>query len=228
MTEPAATPDATVAAWWVGSLPWALAVVAVLTLVVAGARLPWFKLRGDPAAQRVLVWTTAILAAMRWFNADALAGVSLHFLGATVATLMFGLRFALWVSAVVSLVAWLLGTAWLGWAGDFIACGLLPALVTRGLLTFAHARLPANPFVYVLVNAFFAGALGMAASHLFKAAIESTLHAPVVGHYLIAMLPMMFAEGFFSGAVMALIVAYRPEWSATFDDARYLRRPPGG
>lgn len=83
VTEPAATPDATVAAWWVGSLPWALAVVAVLTLVVAGARLPWFKLRGDPAAQRVLVWTTAILAAMRWFNADALAGVSLHFLGAT-------------------------------------------------------------------------------------------------------------------------------------------------
>ena len=152
VTEPAATPDATVAAWWVGSLPWALAVVAVLTLVVAGARLPWFKLRGDPAAQRVLVWTTAILAAMRWFNADALAGSSLHFLGAAIASLMFGPGFALWALAVASLLAWVGETAWLGWGPDFLACGVVPVLVARALFRFEQARLPPNLFVYVLVN----------------------------------------------------------------------------
>ncbi len=223
MTETAWAPAA---AWWAGSLPWAMAVIALLALLWAGVRLPWFKLRGDAEAQRVLLWATLLLAAMRWFNADALAGVSLHFLGATIATLMFGLRFALWVLALVSATAWLFGSAWQGWAGDFVACGLLPAVLTRGLLALAQARLPLNPFVYVLVNAFLAGALGMAASHLFKAGVESLLHAPVVGHYLIAMLPMMFAEGFFSGAVLALVVAYRPQWCATFDDARYLPRPP--
>jgi hypothetical protein len=43
--------------------------------------------------------------------------------------------------------------------------------------------------------------------------------------YLAAAPPMMFGEGFFCGAAMALIVVYRPAWCATFDDARYL--PPG-
>ena len=66
------------------------------------------------------IFSALLLAGMRWFNADALQGVKLHFLGATVATLMFG-------------------------------------------------------------------------------------------------------EGFFCGGAMALVVVYRPQWCASFDDARYLR-----
>ena len=40
--------------------------------------------------------------------------------------------------------------------------------------------------------------------------------------YLVTTLPMMFGEGFFCGGAMALIVVYRPQWCASFDDARYL------
>jgi uncharacterized membrane protein len=36
---------------------------------------------------------------------------------------------------------------------------------------------------------------------------------------------MMFGEAFLSGGALALMVAYRPQWLASFDDARYLRRP---
>ena len=42
----------------------------------------------SPEALRVLLFATLALAAMRWFNADALQGVRLHFVGATIATLM--------------------------------------------------------------------------------------------------------------------------------------------
>ena len=40
--------------------------------------------------------------------------------------------------------------------------------------------------------------------------------------YFIAAIPMSFGEAFFTGGTMALVVAYRPQWCATFDDARYL------
>ena len=33
---------------------------------------------------------------------------------------------------------------------------------------------------------------------------------------------MMFAEGFTTGALLTLFVAYRPQWVATFHDADYL------
>ena len=45
-------------------------------------------------------------------------------------------------------------------------------------------------------------------------------HAP----YAIAAIPMAFGEAFFTGGTMALIVTYRPQWCASFDDARYLPR----
>lgn len=201
-------------------------VAAAVVLVAAARRLPWYKLEGDREAQRVLLLATAALAALRWFNADALAGSSLHFLGATVATLMFGPRFALWALAVASLLAWVGGTAWLGWAPDFLACGVVPVLATQALYRFEQARLPPNLFVYVLVNAFGGGALAMLASHLAKAAVVGWLGIGDPAFYLASAVPMMFGEGFLSGGAMALIVVYRPQWCASFDDDRYLRPPP--
>ena len=51
----------------------ALAASAVV-LASTARRLPWHKLEGDREAQRVLLLATFGLAALRWFNADALAG----------------------------------------------------------------------------------------------------------------------------------------------------------
>lgn len=203
----------------------ALAASAVVLAATARA-LPWHKLEGDREAQRVLLLATLGLAALRWFNADALAGSSLHFLGAAIASLMFGPAFALWALAVASLLAWIGGTAWLGWGPDFLACGIVPVLVARALYRYEQARLPANLFVYVLVNGFLGGGLSMLASQLVKAGASAWLDIGEPGFYLASAVPMMFGEGFLSGGAMALVVVYRPQWCATFDDHRYLR-PPG-
>lgn len=199
-----------------------LASVALLVWTVRG--LPWFKLRGDAEAQRVLVIATLALCAMRWFNADALLGVKLHFLGAAIATLMFGARFGLWVMAVVSLLAWFTGHAWLGWATDFLVTGALPVAVVSAGLRLARRYLPPNVMVYIMVNAFLGGAFGMGMSLLVKALVAGWFAADTQSAYLLATLPLMFAEGFFSGGAMALIVVYRPQWCASFDDVLYLDR----
>lgn len=201
-------------------------VASAVVLAAAARRLPWHKLEGDREAQRVLLLATFGLAILRWFNADALAGSSLHFLGAAVASLMFGPAFALWALAVASLLAWIGDTAWLGWAPDFLACGVIPVLVARAVYRFEQSRLPANLFLYVLVNGFVGGGMSMLASQLFKAGASAWLEIGNPAVYLISAVPMMFGEGFLSGGAMALVVVYRPQWCATFDDHRYLR-PPG-
>ncbi len=196
---------------------------AAASLAWAARRLPWHKVRDDAEAVRVLAIATLLLAGMRWFNADALQGVKLHFLGATVATLMFGPRFALWSLAVVSAAGVAMGSDWQGWAADFLVCGAVPVLVTEAVGRFIESRLPQNPLVYVWVRGFLGGALAIAAANLSKAAVSAWLDDPAVAAYLAATPPMMFGEGFFCGGAMALVVVYRPQWCASFDDARYLR-----
>jgi uncharacterized membrane protein len=204
---------ASIAAW----------MLAAAALWWASRGLPWYKLRDDREAQRVLLSTTAVLAAMRWFNTDALVGVHLHFLGATVATLMFGPRFALWSMAAVSLAAWAMGSVWQGWAPDFLVCGVAAVLVTHAVGRYIEQKLPPNLLIYVWVRGFLGGALAIAVSMLCKAAVAWSLDDPAAAAYLAATPPMMFGEGFFCGGAMTLIVVYRPQWCASFDDARYLR-----
>ena len=47
----------------------------------------------------------------------------------------------------------------------------------------------------------------------------TTNHKDIGTLYLVFSLVM-----FFTGGTMAMIVAYRPQWCASFDDARYLSR----
>ena len=198
---------------------------AVVVLAWAGWRLPLYKLEGDAEALRVLLVGTVMLAAMRWFNTGALQGVMLHFLGASIATLMFGARFACWVMALVSLSGWAMHAAWLGWAPDFLATGALPIAVTAAISRLAGRWVPANIFSYILVNAFLAGALAMAASLLFKACAAWLMGDESASAYLAATPLLMYGEAFFTGTTLALVVVYRPQWCATFDDETYLRGP---
>lgn len=210
--------SATVAAGWMHAGAWAAGAAA---LAAAARRLPWFKLQGDADAQRVLGMALVALVAMRAFNTQSMLGVQLHFIGAAVATLMFGWRFALWAMAVVSVAAVAAGVAWQGWALDFVATGVLPVAVAHAAWRIEQ-RLPANLFVYVFIAAFFGAAASMLASVLFKATIAALAGADTAPHYLVAALPMAFGEAFFSGGAMSLVVVYRPQWCASFDDARYL------
>ena len=170
----------------------------------------------------MLVMTVLALAAMRWFNTAALEGVMLHFLGATIATLMFGAGTACWVMALVSLAGLLMGAAWHGWAMDFLATGALPVAVSATASWAARTWLPRNVFTYVMLNAFAGAALAMAASMLAKAAVTAWLGGRALAAYLVATPMLMFAEAFFAGTVMVLVVVYRPHWCRSFDDREYL------
>ena len=204
---------------WAQGLAW---LAAALVLARSAPALRRHVAGADPEARRILLLATLALAAMRWFNTAPLQGVMLHFLGASIATLMFGAGTACWVMAVVSLVGVLMGGAWHGWAFDFLATGALPVAVTALVSSAARTWLPRNVFTYVMFNAFGGAALAMVASMLAKAAATQFLGARAVAAYLVATPMLMFAEAFFAGGVMVLVVVYRPHWCRSFDDRDYL------
>lgn len=209
---------------WVAVPAWGLAA-AVLAASTRGLRLD--RYRGDSGdggageARRVLACAALALVALRWFNTAALQGVVLHFLGATIATLMFGAGMACWLMAVASFAGVLLGADLEGWAWDFLLTGALPVAATMVVSVAAMRWVPSNIFTYVMVNAFAAAALAMAASSLAKAVIAALLGGPAAA-YLAAAPLLMFGEAFLTGGVMVLVVVYRPQWCPGFDDRTYL------
>lgn len=209
---------------WAQFLSW---VAALLLLARALSALWCWARTADAEAWRVFGLAALLLAAMRGFNTSALNGVNLHFLGATIAALLFGPWRACVALALVSLSGVLQGAAWQGFAADFLVSGALPVAVTILAWRWAQQVLPANVFVYVLGNAFGGAALAMAASTLSRAVLTAAIGARGVEAYLAATPLLMFGEAFFSGAVLVLVVVYRPQWCATFDDRIYLwpRKP---
>src|SRR5690606_41795960 len=77
--------DASLSGW----AQWPAWVLAALVLGRSAPRLRRHLAGVDDQARRILILATVALAAMRWFNTAALPSVMLHFLGATIATLMF-------------------------------------------------------------------------------------------------------------------------------------------
>lgn len=202
-------------------LRWVLAGMVALSLAWAVRHLPWNKVRDDREAQRVLAITTAALILLRTVNTHAMLGVHLHFIGAAIATLMFGPVFAVWVMVIVSLVSTLFGHVWLGFVPDALVTGMLPVALTWLVAQGARRWLPPNLFIYVMVNAYLAGALSMLASVACKALVAKAMGG-AVDAYVVAALPMAFGEAFLTGGWLAIVVVYRPQWCASFDDAHYL------
>lgn len=209
---------------WMQFLAWAVAVL-VLTRAVP-AVWQWSRI-ATAADWQVFVLGSLALAGMRGFNTSALSGVTLHFLGGTIAALLFGPWRACMTMALVSVSGLMWGAAWNGFAADFLLSGVLPIGVTWLGLRWARQVLPVNVFIYVLCNAFGGAALAMAASNLARAGLTAMLGARGAEAYLAATPLLMFGEAFFSGAVLVLVVVYRPHWCASFDDRVYLwpRKP---
>jgi len=154
-------------------------------------------------------------------------GLSFHYLGATLFTLMFGWELALVAFSLVIIGTTLsAGGAWSTYSVDVLTQGALPILFSYGLLRIAQRRLPAHVFIYIFVNAFFGAALAILVGSLAVAGLLGAA-GTYSGEYLVseylAFSPlMMFSEAWITGMLIAIFVGYRPNWLLTFEDSRYL------
>lgn len=198
-----------------------LALVLVAAAVAVALR-PW-RLAGERFPLNP--WLAClVLLPWLWASQRVLpGGVALQMSGAALLVLMFG-----WPLAVLSLVpialagAWIAGLPWatalhlLAWNGVVVASFAL----ALGLAT--RRWLPRHPFVFILGRGFFGTALAMMGAGALAALAAplppgTELDSLLIGHVLMA-----WGEAFATGMLTAIFVAFRPEWLASWSDARYL------
>ncbi|MDD0837727.1 hypothetical protein PSQ40_03990 [Curvibacter sp. HBC61] len=199
-----------------------------LALLVSALMRPWRLLSGPQGSQRLstLLGFSVLLPwlwALPWLHAMPL---QLQWSGACLAVLMLG-----WPLAAPCLLGVALSAGWLAGQGVAVMLdqafwqGLLPA--TLALLLGAAIRRWIGPhlFVYVLGRAF----LGTVACNFAATALAQwTGHAlPGVdpGLSLVAHWLMAWGDGFMTGMLAAILVAFRPQWLATWSDSLYLPKP---
>lgn len=145
---------------------------------------------------------------------------------------MFGRHLAV-VAAVPALAAVLLwrGGDWTGAGATWLLAAWLPATVLEGLRLAAERWIPRNPFTFIFLAGFFSpGAAFVATVFAAVAAHHAAGTAPwpkLAGEFLPFGLLLAWGEAFLTGLLTAIFVVYEPRWMATFDDARFLRPPPG-
>lgn len=203
----------------------ALAVHAVV--LFAAVRLAnWARLR-EPGALHLFLGATVSVLVVWSIRGGLPGGPDVHLLGLTTVTLMFG-----WPLAVISVSLVEVGllfndpARWPVVPLQTVVQGLIPVSVSRAVLALCERWLPSHFFVYVFVAAFAGGALAMVAGRMTEIAVLAA--APGANAELVtALLPyvalMAFPEAVLNGMLVTLLVAYKPGWVATFDDARYLK-----
>ena len=209
------------AAWYWLAL---IALAALLARAIPSA--PWERL-ADPSRLHAWLGTIVGLVVLWTLRAGIRPGLAFHLLGATACTLMFGPKLALLAMSLVVLAAALCGSIE-PWSVplNVLVMGAVPIGVSLGVLRAVERWLPSHLFVYIFAAAFFGAALAMLSTGLTASALLASSGAYPFEYlrsdYLPWFLLMSWAEAFVTGGLITLMVVYRPQWVATFDDDRYL------
>jgi uncharacterized membrane protein len=206
---------------------WLAALLYAPLLLFALLSAPWSKI-ADNDASNVYFGAIVALIVLWLLRGGIQPGLDYHLLGVTSLVLMFEWQFALMaVSLVLAVTTWAGPAGWQAFAVNALVMGAVPVLFTRTFLYACQRWLPHNYFIYVFLNAFLAGALSILLAGLSTALLQQVagIHPQdsISNNFLLILPMLMFGEGFLNGAAMSLVVAYRPQWVATFHDRWYLQ-----
>jgi uncharacterized membrane protein len=197
----------------------------MLALGAVGAALstrPWRAVSAGGPPWPWLAWWAAL--PLLW-GADRYAQVPLvqPLSGACLLVLMAGWPLAvlalLPVAAVVMLMAGLDTAEGLH---RLVWLGLVPATLALGLGAAIRRWLPRHLFVYILGRGFFATAIAGSLAGVLSVALHGVPGGLQDADLMLARFLAAWGDAFLAGMVVAIFVAFRPEWLATYTDRLYL------
>jgi uncharacterized membrane protein len=205
------------------------AAIALACLAVALWLRPWRMLRADASAQ-LLTPALATLVVLPWLWALPslhTMPLQLQWSGAVLVLLMLGWPLAVpvllavgGIAAAISPLTLENGLALAVWQG------LLPATLALGWGALLRRFTPPHPFVYILGRGFLGAVVCLFAAGALRQAFGHALPTTDAGLSLVARWLMAWGDGFVTGMLTAIFVAFRPQWLATWSDRRYLRQSP--
>ena len=206
--------------------PWLDALLAAAALAVALALRPWRGVGSDGPPWPWLAW--AVLMPAFW-GADRFADMPVvqPLSGVCLLVLMMGWPLAMLALApVAALTAMAAGLDVADALHRVVWLGVVPGTLALGFGLGLRRWLPHHLFVFILGRGFFGTALCTAAA----GALSSWLHgAPggldaddlMLGRWLAA-----WGDAWLCGMIVAISVAFRPQWLATYTDRLYLPPKP--
>jgi len=205
---------------------WVMLVLSVLIVLRLMWHAPWRRLL-DSSQLNLLLGFAVGLTLLWSLRAGVKPGLSLHMLGAMAATLTLGPWLAL-VALGAALTGITLNGAveWSAWPINFVLMAAVPVALAYLIQRSVERWLPAHFFIYIFVTSFAGAALCMMLQGTLASAAMVTAGAYTAEFLLTDYLPYFlllgFSEAWLSGAIVTLLVVYRPEWVVSFDDSRYL------
>lgn len=200
-------------------------LLLVALLAMLWRRASW-RMLASSANLNVLLGACVALLGLWLIKAGIKPGLNLHLLGATALTLMFRPWFAILALALVIGGMTIHTGQYAAYPANVLLMAVLPVSVSWAIYHLVDGKLPNHFFIYIFLNCFFGGGVAMASVGLASTAFAALSGAYALPYLLDNYLPyymlMAWAESFATGVIMTLLVVYRPEWVATFDDKRYL------
>lgn len=203
--------------------------LALLTLTVALWLRPWRMLGGV-----LLSPFLAAVVLLPWFwmlpqmlpSSVVAGGISVQLSGACLLTLVLGWPLAVLALSAVAGVVWVAGDwSMAAWLSQWVWLGLVPATLTLALGAVMRRWLPSQVFIYILGRGFLGTALCIFVSGMAYELIYHLVGGVEVEQALVARWLMAWGDAFLTGMFVAIFVAFKPDWLATWSDQRYLVPP---
>ena len=200
--------------------------LVTLCLAVALALRPWRLLAGGALLSPLLasLVITPWLWALPWLQRMP---IQLQLSGACLIGLALGWPLAVPVFCLIALTVGLLApVSWAQQLDMALWLGIVPATLSFGLGMALRRWVWKNLFVYILGRAFLGTALCMFVSgaltqwtgHRLAATVDPDL--AMVARWLLA-----WGDAVVTGMMVAVFVAFRPQWLATWSDSLYVPPP---
>ncbi len=209
---------------------WLGALLYGLVLLWAVWRTPWIELFSDQRRQHLLFGTVLALFLLWLVRRDFASGLSFHFIGMTVVTLLLDWPLALLGGFAAQLGLLALGRldgAALGVNGILLVA--LPVAIAKCFAVQVECHQPRNLFVYIFCCGFFPAALTALTCLLGGLALlwfdGLYLMPPWLDDFIGYLWLVMFPEAFINGMLVAGLVVFYPDWLETFNRTRYICSP---
>ncbi len=204
-------------------MPWPDALLAFAAIALALALQPW---RAFPAATvpwPALLW--AALLPLLW-NADRSSAVAVlqPLSGSCLLMLMLGWPAAVLAVAAVAGCLLLTGMPAPEVLHRAVWLGLMPATLSMGLGAALRRWLPHHLFIYILGRGFFATAIAAALAGAGSVWLHGVPPGLSPADVVLARGLAASGDAFITGMLVAIFVAFRPGWLATYADRIYLPR----
>ena len=195
--------------------------ITTATLVLALALRPW---RAAAPPWPALAWWA--LMPLLW-NTDRLSAQPLlqPLAGSCLLMLMLGWPLAVLMLLPVAVLVWLPGGApWFDALHRLVWLGLVPVTLAMAIGAGLRRWLPQHLFVYILGRGFFATALAVTAAGVLSVWLHGVPAGLSSDDVMLARALVASGDAVITGMLVAIFVAFRPHWLATYTDALYLPR----